>query len=104
MSLMMKHGTIANLADAIHCIVIEHIVICYARLIRQVQLTLGECLKNPYLHYVCDVDDRIRQSKVQTFLGHEEQLLQFKIAIFQSYPPIGAKIHEKKGICCRILE
>ena len=60
MSLMMKHGTPANLADAIHRIVIEHIVVGNTRLLWQVQLTLGECLKNHYLYYVCDVDDRIR--------------------------------------------
>jgi hypothetical protein len=60
MPLMMKHGTPANLADAIHRVVIEHIVVGDTRLFRQVQLTLGERLEDHHLNYVCDVDDRIR--------------------------------------------
>ena len=78
----MKHGAPSDLADAIHHVVIEHIVVGNARLFHKVEITLGKSLKYHYLNYVCDVDDRIRQSKVQTFLGHEKQLLQLKITVF----------------------
>jgi len=57
MPLMMKHGAPANLADTIHHVIVEHIVVGYARLFRQVQLALGERLEDHHLHYVCDVDD-----------------------------------------------
>jgi len=54
---MMKHGAPANLADTIHRVIVENIVVGYARLFRKVQLALGERLEDHHLHYVCDVDD-----------------------------------------------